>query len=395
MITMFKKGKRVNLPSPVSFLDKIAKIEKAKGQRIVRFDLAEPQFMPPKAAIRATISALKAGQYKYSSSWGLPELRNMIIAYLRDTRGLEYVADEVIITTGVKSANYAFFSSLFKKGDGIVLIKPFWTSFRAVPDLLELNVIEVWSDEPYHLNGDRLIEAMAKKPKALVINTPNNPTGGMLNKVDIKLLRDLVVDYDLKLLSDEIDWAYSYDGRKHVSPAFLDELKESTVITDGFSKVFAMTGWRVGFAAGPKELISEIHRRQEHSIGAPPTFAQYGCIAALKSRHEYIPRIRRLCDSNRHEVVKQLNRIEGLNCPLPEGGLYVYPRIKSSKNLSSISFTENLLSQVGVSVIPGNFFGDDRATFRLCYAMKKDDIVEGLDRIQNFFNNGSVCTTKK
>ena len=222
MITMPTKVKTTGPPSPVSFLDKIAKLEKVHGREIIRFDLAEPQFMPPKAAIQATISAIKQGKYRYSSSWGVPELREEVTAYLWETRGLRYEDSEVLITTGGKFANYAFFSSLFRKGDKVVLLKPYWTSFGAVPHMLDLKTIEVWSDEPYHLNSDRLIEAMAERPKAIVINTPHNPTGGMLDETDISMLRDLAVDYRLMVLSDEIDWAYSYDGRRHISPASMD-----------------------------------------------------------------------------------------------------------------------------------------------------------------------------
>jgi len=385
MITMPTKVKKIGLPSPISFLDKIAHLEKLQGREIIRLDLAEPQFMPPIEAIRVTIRAIKQGKYRYSSSWGLSDLRNEVTTYLWETRGLRYGEGEVLITTGGKFANYAFFSSLFQKGDRIVLLKPYWTSFGAVPQMLDLGTIEVWSDEPYHLNQDRLIEAMAKKPKAIVVNTPNNPTGGMLNEADIKMLRDLAVDHRLIVLSDEIDWAYSYDGRKHISPASVDGLKERTVVTDGFSKVFAMTGWRVGFAAGPKEIVSKMHHLQEHSVSSPTTFAQHGCLQALKSRHKYIPRLIKYCDSNRRNVVKALKKIEGLDCPLPEGGFYVYPRVISKKISDSNSFVNDLLLSEGVSVIPGTFFGDERVTFRLTYALKDSMLREGLTRIEKFF----------
>jgi aspartate aminotransferase len=360
-------------------MEKVALLEKKQGRKIMRFDLAEPQFTPPRAAIQGTISAIRQGQYKYSPSRGLPELIGEVMAYLLDTRGLRYEDDSVLITTGGKFANYAFFSSLFKKGDGVVLLKPYWTSFGAVPDMLGLKKIEVWSDEPYHLNGDGLLSAMAQRPKAIVINTPNNPTGGMLNAADLKFLHDLAVDYDLLILSDEIDWAYVYDERKHVSPASVAGLGERTVVTDGFSKVFSMTGWRVGFAAGPKKIIAKMHHIQEHSVSSPTTFAQYGCVEALKSRRGYIPKVVKKCDSNRHSVVN------ALNCPLPEGGFYVYPKVASRYALNSSAFCEELLTDGGVSVIPGTFFGDDRPTFRLCYAMAEHLLIEGIRRIEKFF----------
>jgi aspartate aminotransferase len=379
------KKSNIILPSPLSFMDKVAAIEKKQRRRVIRFDLAEPQFAPPQRAISGTISAIKQGKYRYGPSRGLPELITEIRSYLLDTRGLMYDDGEVLVTTGGKFANYAFFSSLLKQGDEIVVLKPFWTSFAAVPEMLGLKRVEVWSDEPYHLNYERLQVAMHNRPKVLVVNTPNNPTGGMLNEEDIKFLRDLATDHDLIVLSDEIDWAYTYDGRRHISPAASDELRERTVVTDGFSKIYSMTGWRVGFAAGPMHIIEKMRCLQEHSISAPATFAQYGCVEALKSRQEYLPKILKRCDSNRRDVVKTLSRIESLDCPMPEGGFYVYPKVLKSHCTNSSALCDKLLEDGGVSVIPGSLFGDDRMTFRLCYAIGNDLLKEGLRRLQNFF----------
>lgn len=374
-----------NLPSPLSFMDKVVLLEKKQGRKIIRFDLAEPQFTPPSQAIAGTISAIKQGKYRYGPSRGLPGLIDEVRDYLSTTRGLKYGEREILITTGGKFANYSFFSSLFKKGDRVVLLKPFWTSFAAVPEMLGLKRIDVWSDPPYHLNSERLLAAMAKRPKAIVINTPNNPTGGMLTEADLKLLQDLAVDYDLVVLSDEIDWAYTYDGRRHISPAKLDGLRERTVVTDGFSKIFSMTGWRVGFAAGPKHMIDKMHHVQEHSISSPATFAQYGCIEALKSRNDYIPWVLEKCDSNRKIVIDALKRITSIDCPSPEGGFYVYPRVTKRSVRSASTFCDKLLEDGGVSVIPGTLFGDDRPNFRLCYAMDENLLNDGLTRMQEFF----------
>ncbi len=370
------------LPSPVSFLDQVAEQERLQGRRIIRFDIAEPQFKPPREAILATLGAIKEGEFRYSSSWGLTDLRDAVIQHLWDTREVDYSEGEVLITTGGKFANYAFFASQFDRGDKIVLLKPYWASFRAVPDLLGLKLIEIWAKEPYHLNSDRLIEAMAERPKGMVVNSPHNPTGGILDQEDLRLLRDLALDYDLRVLSDEIDWVYTYDGRKHISPASMEGLKDRTVITDGFSKAFAMTGWRVGFAAGPREIISRMHHLQEHSIGSPSTFAQYGCAAALKARERYAPWIRRACERNRSEVIDAMNEIKGLSCPTPEGGFYAYPHLVSGRHADADLFARKLLATAGVSVIPGKFFGDERPTFRLCYALPKKDLLLGLGRMK-------------
>jgi aspartate/methionine/tyrosine aminotransferase len=372
-------------PSPVSLLEKIARVEREKRLKVIRFDVAEPAFPPPEDAVKGTIDALMKGRYKYSSSWGIPELRDAICGYLKATRNVSVSGEEVLVTTGGKFANYAFFSALFKPGDSVVLIKPYWVSFKAVPMILGINAVEVWAKDPYHLDQEGMKAAMRKRPRAVVVNTPNNPTGGLLNGRDLKFLRDLAEDFDLLILSDEIDWAYVYDGRKFVSPASFEGLKERTIITDGFSKVFGMTGWRVGFAAGPKALLRRMHTIQEHSVSAPATFAQYGCLSALEGYRGHINEVVKRCDANRRYVVGKLNATGCVECPLPEGGFYVYPRLIKGDFASTEAFAGALLEEAGVAVVPGEHFGDDRGYFRLCYALPADEVSDGLKRIAEFF----------
>ncbi|MGA2572879.1 MAG: aminotransferase class I/II-fold pyridoxal phosphate-dependent enzyme [Candidatus Methanomethylicaceae archaeon] len=371
-------------PSPTSLSDEISKIEKKIGTRIIRFDLAEPTFPPPNAAINRTIEAIRLGKYKYSSSWGIPELRQAISEYLAATRGLAYSCEEVLITNGAKFANYSFFAGLLKQKDAVLLLKPYWMSFKAVPQILGLNVLEVQAKEPYHLDEEALIAAMKKRPRAIVVNSPNNPTGGLFDEADLRLLKDLSIDFDMLVLSDEIDWAYVYDGRRFISSATLESMQERTIITDGFSKLFGMTGWRVGFAAGPKELLAKMHTIQAHVVGAPATFAQYGCLAALEGFGDYLRNIVMQSDLQRKRTVKALNTVAALECPLPEGGFYAYPFIKSKRFTTAAFFAEKLLREAGVAVIPGEHFGDSRGRFRLCYAVSDSDLSIGLERISRF-----------
>jgi len=374
-------------PSPVSLLEMVEKIEREKGTRVVRFDVAEPMFAPPWNAVKGTMDALLKGKHRYSSSWGVPELRHAITQYLRETRGLDYTADEILVTTGGKFANFAFFLGLFKPGDSVVLIKPYWTSFSAVPMMLGLKILETWARDPYHLNEEDLKGLMKMRPRGIVVNTPNNPTGGLLDDGDLKLLNDLAEDYDLYVLSDEIDWAYVYDGRRFVSPASVGGLRERTIVTDGFSKIFGMTGWRVGFAAGPQELLRRLHVVQEHTVSAPTTFAQYGCLSALEDYMDHINRVGRACAEKRRLVVDGLKGLKDLDCPTPEGGFYVYPRVDAKRFPSTEAFARDLLENAGVAVIPGEYFGDNRGHFRLCYAIPDEDLKEGIRRIVRFFES--------
>jgi aspartate aminotransferase len=371
-------------PSPTSLSDEISKIEKKAGTRIIRFDLAEPASPPPDAAIKMTIEAIQLGKYKYSSSWGIPELRKAVSEYLAVTRGLAYSSEEVLITSGTKFANYSFFAGLLKQKDAVLLLKPYWMSFKAVPQILGLNVLEVQAKEPYHLDEEALKVAMRKRPRAIVVNSPNNPTGGLFDESDLRLLRDLTTDFDMLVISDEIDWAYVYDGRRFTSPATLESMHDRTIITDGFSKLFGMTGWRVGFAAGPKELLAKMHIIQAHALGAPATFAQYGCLAALEGFEEHLRNVVMQSDLQRRRTVKALNTVAAIECPLPEGGFYVYPFIKSKRFSTATSFATQLLREAGVAVIPGEHFGDNKGRFRLCYAVSDSDLSIGLERISRF-----------
>ncbi|MEM0286491.1 MAG: aminotransferase class I/II-fold pyridoxal phosphate-dependent enzyme, partial [Candidatus Methanomethyliaceae archaeon] len=273
-------------PSPISIIELVEKIEKEKDIHVIRLDVAEPMFAPPWSAVKGTVDAVLKGKYKYSPSAGIFELRKAISEYLMKTRGLKYSEDEILITVGGKFASFSFFLGLLKPRDSVVLIKPYWSSFKAIPLMLNIKVIEVWSKYPYHLDEEKLKKVMSKKPKAIVINSPNNPTGGILDENDLKLLKDLAEDYNFYVLSDEIDWAYVYNGKIFKSPASL--LRDRTIIVDGFSKVFSMSGWRVGFAAGPKELIKNLKIVQEHTVSSPTTFAQYGCLSVLEKYEEYL-----------------------------------------------------------------------------------------------------------
>lgn len=372
-------------PSPVSILEKVQEVEREKGIRVIRFDTAEPFFEPPQKAIDFTMDAVKKGKYRYSSSWGLRELREKVAEYLLETRQLEYSVDQVLITPGAKFANFAFFASHLMPHDKVLLIKPYWTSFKAIPSLLGIDTIELPSAYPYHLDEEKIKEAMSLRPKVIVINNPHNPTGGVMDLKDFRLLEDLSEEYGLKILSDEIDWAYVYAGKRFMSPASIGSLRGNTVVTDGFSKIFALTGWRVGFAAGPKESISMMHKIQEHSVSSPVTFAQYGCLGALDNYGAHIKNVLERSSKNRQIAVSMLNEISQIRCDPPEGGFYVYPKLVTSSYSSSLNFSKALLEKAGVSVMPGEFFGDDSGRFRLSYALPQDELIEGLRRIAIFF----------
>lgn len=371
-------------PSPVSMSEEIERVEAKTGRKTVRLDLAEPHFPPPKAAIDATLDAIKGGKFKYTSSWGIKELRQEVARYLSETRGAEYNDANILVTTGGKFANYAFFASMLRSGDAVLLVKPYWTSFRAVPDMLGIKVMETRSKSPFRLDREQIKKAMSSRPKAVILNSPNNPTGGVITKGDLEFIGDMAEEYRFHVLSDEIDWPFIHGATPFTSASAIDSLKDKAVITDGVSKAFGMTGWRIGFAAGPSTAIGRMHAIQEHCVSAPATFAQIGAISALRGWRGHIVPMLNDCRKNLAMALKALRNMDSLDCPIPEGGFYLYPSLKGRRYGSSAEFAAVLLENAGVAVIPGTHFGDDGLRFRLCYAVPEQQLALGLERIKRF-----------
>ncbi len=368
--------------SPVALTDLVRRVEREKSVKVYRLDLAEPLFSPPDEAISETVNAVKSGYYRYTPPRGLPELVEAIQRYFKRTRGLEYSPEEIIVTPGAKFAVYTFFASVLEEGSEVVLITPFWVSFKAIPMMMGGKVVEVPMQRPqWRIEEEALKQAVSKKCRAIVINTPHNPTGAVHGLEELKLIRDLAVDYNLYVLSDEVDWAYVYDEYKHISPATLDGLKERTLVVDSFSKVFCMTGWRVGFAAGPKDLIDDMLVVQQHSVSSPAAFAQKACIPVLEKAEEYAAKIVELCKWNRDYFYEKLSRIDGVECVKPPGAFYFFPRVAKAEELRD-GLAEKLIWEAHVAVAPGSLFGEQfKDHFRACYALPKNYLQEAVDRL--------------
>ncbi|MFX0096815.1 MAG: pyridoxal phosphate-dependent aminotransferase [Candidatus Hodarchaeota archaeon] len=373
--------------SPVVIADSIAKVERLKGIRVVRFDVAEPYFDPPPSAIESTITALKEGYRRYAPTRGLLELREAIAEFLGNSRALKYGPDDIIVTPGAKYAIYSFFASVLSSGDEVVLLTPYWSSFKAVPLLFGCEKIkEVLTKEPYIVDEERLKEAITPRTKVLVINTPNNPTGGVLDEQSLQTISDLTEDYEIFILSDEVDWAYMYEGRKHTSQASIKGARDRTLVVDSFSKVFAMTGWRIGYAAGPRDLIDAMNIVQQHSVTGPTTFIQRACIDVLKEAEPYVRNLLIQSSAKRETIIKGLRKIDRLNFQIPEGAFYIYPNAKNF-GMHTDELSRRMLFDAGVAVAPGTLFGaGGEYNFRICYALPERDLEEGINRLIDFFS---------
>jgi aspartate/methionine/tyrosine aminotransferase len=373
--------------SPVAITDEVKKVENRDNVKIVRFDLAEPHFNLPNRIIEITCNAIKQGYFRYSPTKGLLELREALISFLSETRNVNYNTEQIIVTPGGKFSSYSLFASFLRPTDEIILITPFWSSYKAIPMTLGFNKIkEVLVDSPYRINQERFKRAITRNTKIVVINSPNNPTGGVVSKNDFKFLVDMAEDNDFYLLSDEVDWAYTFDDNIHYSPAAIGNGYERTIIIDSFSKVFSMTGWRVGFAAGPKDIIDGMNVIQQHSVTAPVTFCQAACIKVLENYKPYIKYLLSEALRKRKEIFYGLQEIKQLKVTRPSGAFYIFPNARSyGKNSDKLA--SELMNKAHVAVAPGTLFGKgSEYNFRICYAIPDDELKEGIRRLKDFFN---------
>ncbi|MHA1238133.1 MAG: pyridoxal phosphate-dependent aminotransferase [Candidatus Odinarchaeia archaeon] len=372
--------------SPVAIFDSIRKVECEKKVSVTRFDVAEPYFDPPASAIESTIKAIREGFRRYAPTKGLVELREKICEFLQQTRGINYSPEEIIVTPGAKFSIYSFFASVLEPNDEVILITPFWSSFKAVPIMLGCKKVkEVRARDPYMLDEERIKNAVNRNTKIVVINTPNNPTGGVLKKSDLELLSDLSEEYGFYILSDEVDWAYIYEDAKHISQASVGTAWERTLVVDSFSKVFCMTGWRIGFAAGPRELVDSMNIVQQHSVTGPPTFIQKACISVLEEAHQYVKKLVKQAAEKRKKILDGLHKIKKLKFHPPEGAFYIFPDAEAY-GLESETLAEKMLKEAYVAVAPGTLFGkSEKYRFRICYALPEEQLNEGITRLVNFF----------
>lgn len=385
-------SKRAQSISPSATLEITAKAKalRAAGHDVIGLGAGEPDFNTPEHIIEAAYQSLKDGLTKYTASSGLPELKECIVEKLKNDQNLDYNVNEIIVCSGAKHALYTLFQAYLNEGDEVIIPTPFWVSY---PEQVKLAggtpvYIEGKEENSYKVTPEQIEAAITEKTKAIIINSPSNPTGMIYTKEELAAIGEVCLKHNLLIVSDEIYEKLVYDNNKHVSIAQIsDELKNQTIIINGVSKSHSMTGWRIGYAAGNAQLIKAMTNHASHSTSNPTTMSQYATIAAYKGPQEPVEMMRQAFEKRLNRTYEKLIAIEGFSCIKPQGAFYLFPNAKEVATRTGFSsvdeFTKALLEEAKVALVPGSGFGAPD-NVRLSYATSQEILDEAIERIANF-----------
>ena len=378
-------------PSPTIAVTSKAREMRAAGKDVIGLGAGEPDFDTPDNIKQAAIEAIKNGDTKYTAVDGTPKLKKAIQDKFRRENNLSYQLDEISVGTGGKQVLYNVFMATLNPGDEVIIPAPYWVSY---PDMVLLaggtpKIVKCYEENEFKITPEELKKAIGKKTKWLVINSPSNPTGSCYTKKEIEDLSKILMDNKhVFILSDDIYEHITYDNFKFFTTAQISSLKDRTLTMNGVSKSYSMTGWRIGYGAGPKEIIKAVAKIQSQSTTNPSSISQAAAVEALNGTQDFIKTRADSFKERRDYVVKTLNSINGLSCLKPSGAFYVFPNCKKllgekTKLKTDKEFVEKLLEKAEVAVVQGSAFGLD-GYFRISYATSMDNLKKALDRIKSF-----------
>jgi aspartate aminotransferase len=378
-------------PSPTLALSARARALRAQGIDVLSFTAGEPDFDTPERVKEAAVRAIREGHTKYTDAGGIPELKSAICAKLKRDSGIAYEPGEVIASVGAKHTLYNICAVLVNPGDEVIVPAPYWVSYTEQVRLCEGVPVVVRSDEPrgFQLDLTALRLAVTPRTKFLLLNSPNNPSGAVYPRADLERVAALALERRFYVVSDECYDALSYEGPVPSIAALGPEIKAQTIVVNTCSKAYAMTGWRLGFAAGPREIVKAMSDLQGQCTSNPTSIAQWAAAEALGGPQDEVAKMAGEFDQRRRVIVAGLNRIPGWKCPMPQGAFYAFPdvsglfgrRFNGQALHGSADVTAFLLEAARVAVVPGADFGSDRH-LRISYACGLDQIREGLARIE-------------
>ena len=378
-------------PSPTIAVSQKARELKAAGKDVIGLGAGEPDFDTPDNIKKAAIEAINRGETKYTAVDGTPALKKAIVEKFKRENNLEYSAEEITVGTGGKQVIYNAFMATLNKGDEVIIPAPFWVSY---PDMVLLaggnpKIVKCNENDGFKLTPKNLKKAITKKTKWLILNSPSNPTGAGYTKREIKdLAKVLIRNKKVHILSDDIYEHIKYDNFNFFTIAQISKLKDRTLTMNGVSKSYAMTGWRIGYAAGPKKIIRAIGKIQSQSTSNPSSISQAAAVEALNGKQNFIKNRSKAFKERRDFVVKSLNNIKGINCLTPNGAFYVFPSCKGllnkkTKLKTDTDFVKKLLDKSNVAVVQGSAFGLD-GYFRISYATSMKNLRRAIKRIKSF-----------
>ena len=383
---------RVKTITPSSTLAITAKANelKSKGHDVIGLGAGEPDFNTPEPIMEAAIQAMQAGFTKYTPTGGIPQLIEAIQKKMEKDHQLIYSKEEIIVTMGAKHALYALFQVLLNKGDEVLIPAPYWVSYPEQVKLAEGVPVFIHTKEEYNfkVQPEDLEKAITNKTKAIIINSPSNPTGMMYSKEELEKLGEIALKHNILIVSDEIYEKLIYSEEEHVSIASISpELKKQTIVINGVSKTYAMTGWRIGYATGEKQIIKAMNNVSSHSTSNPVSIAQHASVAALSMDESEIRKMRDIFAERLDVFYTLISEIPGITCEKPKGAFYLFPNVIEAVRNNGFDTVDEwvtaLLEEEKVAMVPGTGFGAPD-NVRLSYCISMDDLTEAAKRIKRF-----------
>ena len=371
-------------PSGIRKVNEKALAMERAGEKVLHFEIGRPDFDTPEYIKRAAEQALADGKVHYTSNFGLMELRQAIADKLKRENNVDYTASEVLVTVGLSEAVFAVLATILEEGDEILVPDPVWLNYINVPNLLGAKAVTYGLTEEtgFQMNLEEVKAKITPKTRAIVIITPNNPTGGVLSEDVLKELAEIAVSNDLMVISDEVYERLVYDGAKHISIASLPGMKERTFTMNGMSKAYAMDGWRLGYVAAPEEYILAMNKFHQHNTTCAPNFVQVAAIAALNEEGDEVKEMVKEYQRRRDYAVKAINEIPGLHCECPKGAFYIFINCKSL-NMKSADLAAWLLENAKIALVPGDVFGPGGEGYlRMSFANSYENVVEGCAQLK-------------
>jgi len=391
-MTVLSKRARGLKPSPTLAINAKAKAMQAQGIKVINFGAGEPDFDTPENIKRAAVKAIQEGFTKYTPAGGIVELKDAIIHKFQRDNHLTYKRSQIIVSCGGKHSFYNLAQAIFDTGDEVIVPAPYWVSYPPMVALAEATpvILDTREEIGFKLTPEDLKKNVTSRTKALILNSPSNPTGSAYTKEELEKIAEIAISRNFFVISDDIYEKIVYDGFKFVSIASLsEEIKNRTIIVHGVAKTYAMTGWRIGYTAGPEEIVAAMDNIQSQSTSNPNSIAQKASIEALMGPQDEVDKMVKAFAERRRTIVDRLNKIPGVTCYSPAGAFYVFPNFSSyysksyqgKKMANSTGLADFFLDVARVAVVPGVEFGADKFE-RLSFATSMEDIREGLDRIE-------------